>query len=164
MLQPLLVDKRWNVCTGRFPFLWFKKSLNTKDKTLPLYWSFWCFLIKISVFKLCGIQIVKLLQMSELQGIQNVYYFTCQLQPQKSMFICPSSNFMSLVLYKRVNIGMARLISLIVISYPDDTILCFRTAEITAGWVLVVGVSHIMRHLVYFLTPSVSQCFHTRNS
>ena len=116
---------------GGFPFFGLK-SLLTPRIRLFLIEGFGV-LIKISYFKLCGIQIVKLLQMSELQGIQNVYYFTCQLQLQKSMFICPSSNIMSLVLYKRVNIGMARLILLIVIFYPADTILCFHTAEITAG-------------------------------
>ena len=50
--------------TGRFPFLWFKKSLNTKDRLFLIQVS--AVLVKISYFKLCGIQIVKLLQMIEL--------------------------------------------------------------------------------------------------
>ena len=51
--------------TGRFPFLWFQKSLNTKDRLFLIHVS--GVLVKISYFKLCGIQIVKLLQMIELQ-------------------------------------------------------------------------------------------------
>ena len=138
---------------GGFSFFGLKSLLTPRIRIFLI--EVFGVLIKISYFKLCGIQIVKLLQMSELQGIQNVYNFTWQLQLQKSMFICPSSNIISLVLYKLVNIRMARLILLIVILYPADTILCFLTAEITAGLVLVVGVSHIMRHLAYFLTPMV---------
>ena len=63
------------MCTGRFPFLWFKKFLNTKDRLFLIQVS--GVLVKISYFKLCGMQIVKLLQMIELQRIHNVYNFTC---------------------------------------------------------------------------------------
>ena len=119
------------VILGGFSFFGLKSLLTPRIRIFLI--EVFGVLIKISYFKLCGIQIVKLLQMSELQGIQNVYNFTWQLQLQKSMFICPSSNIISLVLYKLVNIRMARLILLIVILYPADTILCFLTAEITAG-------------------------------
>ena len=48
--------------------------------------------------------------------------------PDRVGILCPA-----IVPYKLVNIRMARLISLIVILYPADTILFFLTAEITAG-------------------------------
>ena len=69
--------------TGRFPLLWFKKSLTTKDRLFLIQVS--GVLVKMSYFKLCGIQIVKLLQMIELQQIHNGYNFTCQLELQKLM-------------------------------------------------------------------------------
>ena len=52
-------------------------------------------LIKISYSKLCSIQILKLLQMSELQGIQIFYNFTCQLQLQKSVYLPQFKHYLS---------------------------------------------------------------------
>ena len=131
MLNPCWLTRDEMCVLEGFSFFGLKSLLTPRIRLFLI--EVFGVLIKISYSKLCGIQILKLLQMSELQGIQNFYNFTCQLQLQKSMFIFPSSNIISLVLYKLVNIRMARLISLIVILYPADTKLFFLTTEITVG-------------------------------